>query len=41
MAKNDDPPKCPNGHPANSNGNCFDANCPYRNDQRHDGGTQR
>jgi hypothetical protein len=40
MAKSD-PPKCPNGHPANSSGNCFDNTCPYRNDQRHDGGTQR
>jgi hypothetical protein len=30
MAKSD-PPKCPNGHPANSSGNCFDNTCPYRN----------
>jgi len=36
-----DPPQCPNGHAANSGGNCFDANCPYANSKRHDGGTQR
>lgn len=27
--------KCPNGHSANSNGNCFDSGCVYRNDNRH------
>jgi hypothetical protein len=25
-----DSPKCPNGHPANSDGACFDQNCVYR-----------
>ena len=29
--------KCPNGHKANSNGNCFDSGCVYRNDNRHTG----
>lgn len=28
---------CPNGHPANSNGNCFNGGCVYRNDNRHAG----
>jgi hypothetical protein len=26
---------CPNGHPANSNGNCFHDGCPYNNSSRH------
>jgi hypothetical protein len=37
MASNE----CPNGHPANSNGNCFNDTCPYANSKRNDGGTQR
>ena len=28
---------CPNGHPANSNGNCFGHGCVYDNGKRHDG----
>lgn len=28
---------CPNGHPANSNGNCFGHGCTYDNSKRHDG----
>jgi len=28
---------CPNGHPANENGNCFTPDCFYRNGKRHDG----
>lgn len=26
---------CPNGHRANSNGNCFEPSCVYRNDNRN------
>ncbi len=40
MAKKQEQPKCPNGHPANSNGNCFNKTCPYRNEERHKGGPQ-
>lgn len=29
--------KCPNGHDANSNGNCFENGCAYANTYRHDG----
>ena len=29
--------ECLNGHAANSNGNCFDSGCVYRNDNRHTG----
>ena len=28
---------CPNGHPANSNGNCFGHGCVYDNSKRHEG----
>lgn len=28
---------CPNGHAANSDGNCFTDGCPYRVSKRHDG----
>jgi hypothetical protein len=28
-------PKCPNGHAANSNGNCFVDGCVYSNANRH------
>jgi hypothetical protein len=33
---------CPNGHPANSSGDCFDADCPYRHrpSGREDGNAQ-
>lgn len=30
-------PKCPNGHDANSNGNCFDPNCVYNNSRKNEG----
>jgi hypothetical protein len=33
----ENPPRCPNGHNANSNHECSDASCPYRADLRHDG----
>jgi hypothetical protein len=33
---NNTPPQCPNGHPANNNGNCFDPNCVYRNSAQND-----
>lgn len=29
--------QCPNGHPANSEGNCFEPSCPYHVSKRHDG----
>ena len=29
--------ECPNGHPANSDGNCFEQSCPYHVSKRHDG----
>ncbi|SEB43406.1 hypothetical protein SAMN04489727_1710 [Amycolatopsis tolypomycina] len=28
---------CPNGHTANSDGNCFEQSCPYHVSKRHDG----
>lgn len=30
------PPKCPNGHAVNSNGNCFVDGCVYSNANRHE-----
>lgn len=38
MAKGD---TCPNGHAANSSGNCSVSTCPYDVNKRHDGGPQR
>jgi hypothetical protein len=29
--------ECPNGHRANSEGNCFTEGCPYHVSKRHDG----
>jgi hypothetical protein len=29
--------QCPNGHAANSEGNCFEPSCPYHVSKRHDG----
>lgn len=32
---------CPNGHPANSEGNCTTSGCVYHVNNKHRGGPQR
>ena len=44
MARKNTPQQtCPNSHPANSNGNCFNSSCAFSNSRRHDaiGGLNR